>query len=245
MEQMPTQHDLAHIALLIIDSQLAFQHPTHWGPARSNPDYEANVSRLLGVFRSLSVSTTASAAVDAEADADTDTTGSAPGSAKFSAAGPLIIHVYHSSLSPSSPLHPSSPGIGFLPITTPRTDLGELVISKSVNSSFIGTNLEAVLREHGIRRLYVAGLSTDHCVSTTVRMAGNLGVCDWEEREGNGKGNGKRQGDVVLVQDATAAWKKPGGEFEAEVVHRVHVESLREFARVAVVEEVVREVGGL
>jgi len=39
---------------------------------------------------------------------------------------------------------------------------------------------------------------------------------------------------VVLIQDATAAWKKGEGSqwFDAEIVHKVHVESLREFATI-------------
>ena len=54
----------------------------------------------------------------------------------------------------------------------------EIVISEIVDSSFISTSLEEVLRVHGIRRLYVIGLTTDRCVSTIVRMAGNLMVTD-------------------------------------------------------------------
>lgn len=62
-------------------------------------------------------------------------------------------------------------------------------------------------------------------------MAGNLGVCD--------AGDGGR-GEVVLVGDATACWKKSGeSEFEAEVIHGVHVESLREFASIGKTGEVV------
>ncbi len=113
-------------------------------------------------------------------------------------------------------------------------------MTKNVNSAFIGTELEGVLMtwfagagEGGIVGggeakggggvLYIAGLSTDHCVSTTTRMAANLGVCDGREGE---------KGEVVLVEDATACWKKSEGGFEAEVVHGVNVESLREFATV-------------
>lgn len=53
-----------------------------------------------------------------------------------------------------------------------------------------------------------------------------------------------RKGDIVLIEDATAAWRKPGGEWDAEVIHAVHVESLREFVRIAKTEEVLRELGG-
>lgn len=113
---------------------------------------------------------------------------------------------------------------------------------KSVNSAFIGTDLEEILKDHFSARageketrevegkLYIVGLTTDHCVSTTVRMAGNLGVCGQE-------------GEVVLVEDGTAAHGKGG--WDAETVHAVHAESLREFAGVRGTEEVLDEWKGL
>jgi nicotinamidase-related amidase len=146
----------------------------------------------------------------------------------------LIIHIQHLSTSASSPLHPASPGSTFSPTSTPLP--GELVITKTVNSAFIGTDLEAVLREHEIWTLYIAGLSTDHCVSTTTRMAGNLHVTDHVGGDGS-----VIKGEVVLVGDATAAWEKPGGKWDAETVQAVHLESLGEFARVVTTRDVVAE----
>ena len=69
-------------------------------------------------------------------------------------------------------------------------------------------------------------------MSTTVRMAGNLGVCDSPEGE---------KGEVILVEDATACWKKTEEfPFDAEVIHAVHVDSLREFASMTKTREVVQ-----
>lgn len=125
--------DLSHTALLVIDCQKGFEHPTYWGHTRSNPSFEKNLTALLEAFRS-----------------------------KHSGhPTPTIIHVYHKSSTPQSPLHPSNPGADFLPCAAPRP--GEAVISKTVNSSFIGTDLEERIRAGGIRRLYIAGLTTGIC----------------------------------------------------------------------------------
>jgi nicotinamidase/pyrazinamidase len=42
-------------------------------------------------------------------------------------------------------------------------------------SGFAGTDLENLLREGGVRRLFVGGLATDYCVLNTVRDAARLG----------------------------------------------------------------------
>lgn len=87
------------------------------------------------------------------------------------AAGWGIVHVRHVSVQPGSPL--SGTGTAFKPEVAPLP--GEAVLEKSVNSAFIGTGLEALLRGGGIDDLVICGLTTPHCVSTTVRMAANLG----------------------------------------------------------------------
>ena len=150
-----------------------------------------------------------------------------------------IIHVIHHSLIPGSPLEPTHPGVAFEPYAQPLE--GEPVMIKHVNSAFVGTDLEAWLRAREIRRLVVAGLTTDHCVSTSVRMAANLGVCDYEvEGKGAEEGVAVEKGEIILVGDATAAHAKGG--FEAESVQGVSLASLDgEFARVVGVAEVLGE----
>lgn len=127
-----------------------------------------------------------------------------------------IIHVQHCSTDPDSPLRSDLPGSALKEATGPRP--GEPVIQKRVNSAFIQTPLEAHLKREGIAALVVVGLTTDHCVSTTVRMAGNLGFT------------------VFLVSDATATFDRggPDGRFHsAEDIHRIHLASLhREFCTV-------------
>lgn len=91
----------------------------------------------------------------------------------FRKAGGRVCHVRHASLESGSPLAEGSPGFesmsGFEDVP------GELTYVKNVNSGFIGTSLERDLREQGIEELVFCGLTTHHCVSTTVRMGSNLG----------------------------------------------------------------------
>ena len=91
--------------------------------------------------------------------------------------GRPVVHVRHMSTEPSSPLRPGQPGNEFKPETAPVA--GEAVIEKRVNSAFIGTSLETDLRRTGVSRVVIVGLTTNHCVSTTARMAGNLGFATW------------------------------------------------------------------
>lgn len=132
------------------------------------------------------------------------------------ASGRPVVHVRHMSTEPSSPLRPDRPGNAFKPETAPAA--GEAVIEKSVNSAFIGTSLESDLRRAGRRGLVIAGLTTNHCVSTTARMAGNLGFATW------------------VVSDATATFDRTGPdgvEHRAEDIHAIALSDLHgEFATV-------------
>jgi nicotinamidase-related amidase len=65
------------------------------------------------------------------------------------------------------------PGHGIIAALAPVT--GEPVIDKPGKGAFHATDLDAVLHHRGIRQLVVCGVTTEVCVSTTVREANDRG----------------------------------------------------------------------
>jgi len=137
-----------------------------------------------------------------------------------------VVHVQHMSSRPDSPLHPDAPGNALKPEATPRDS--EPVFRKTANSAFIGTTLEDHLRRERISALVIVGLTTDHCVSATVRMAADLGF------------------DVVVIDDATATFQRTGPDgvhYSAAQMHGTALASLQgEFAEVQSVSAVLARV---
>ena len=135
-----------------------------------------------------------------------------------------IFHVRHASLNPVSRFRADQSGYAVKDEV--REQAGEPVVVKHVNSAFIGTDLEARLRQAGIENLVIVGVTTNHCVETTTRMAGNLGF------------------KAKLVRDATWAFDRDGvdGEhFPAEQVHAMTLANLRdEFADIVTAADVLR-----
>ncbi|WP_293872271.1 cysteine hydrolase family protein [Flavobacterium sp.] len=134
-----------------------------------------------------------------------------------------IFHVKHCSSNPNSILNENNIGNEFKDIVMPIE--GEKIIKKNVNSAFIGTNLKEQLDNNKINKLVIVGLTTDHCVSTTTRMAGNFGY------------------ETYLVSDATATFNKKGIDgknFSANLIHETALASLNEeFASVITTEFIV------
>ncbi|KPI45954.1 putative isochorismatase family protein [Cyphellophora attinorum] len=142
-----------------------------------------------------------------------------------------VIHVYHRSSRSESPLYPGKASAKIMPCAAPEGD--EAVIAKTATSALVGTELEAKIREAGTQQLLICGIATDHCVSTTVRAAADLEVCV----DAGGESKTTRDG-VWIVDDCSACFDNHGS-FDAEVVHKVNVESLRgEFCEVTLGEEV-------
>ena len=124
------------------------------------------------------------------------------------ASGRVLMHVRHDSRWPGSPLHPSRPGNAIKSGVEPLA--GEPVISKSVSSAFIGTGLEVMLRQCGVSTVIVTGLETGHYVSTTARMAANLGF------------------KTYVVSDATATFDRIGPDGRRHRAEHVHSLALAE-----------------
>ena len=120
--------------------------------------------------------------------------------------GRPVRHVRHDSVTEGSPLRPGMPGNALKREAEPRE--GEAVYGKSVNSAFIGTTLEDDLRREKVDTVVIVGLTTNHCVSTTARMAANLGF------------------DTVVVSDATATFDRAGLDGETRPAAEVHAGAL-------------------
>lgn len=141
----------------------------------------------------------------------------------FREQGLAVFHIRHASTEPDSLLRPERGG--YQAIGEVRERSGEPVLVKHVNSAFIGTDLEKRLREGGHETLVVAGITTNHCVETTTRMAGNLGF------------------EARLVSDACYTFDRVGhnGETEsAEAIHNMTLSNLDgEFATIETTETVL------
>lgn len=139
-----------------------------------------------------------------------------------------ICHVRHISTEAGSPL--VGLGAEFMPQVAPLP--GEAIFEKSVNSAFIGTELEHHLTHSSIGDVVICGLTTPHCVSTTTRMAANLGFA------------------VRLAHDACAAfvgnsdtgWADGMAALTPQIIHDTAISHLHgEFARAMTTDAILTE----
>lgn len=111
---------------------------------------------------------------------------------------------------------PGSKEADFLPEVAPAGD--EIIINKTTSGVFPSTNVHYVLRNIGIRSLYLCGVYTNECVESTARDA-----CD--------------RGYFVTVIDDACATVTPR-------LHQASLETMRDrYARIATTAEVLEELG--
>jgi nicotinamidase-related amidase len=92
----------------------------------------------------------------------------------FGAAHLPVVFIQHESAKSESLFHPASPGHAFKEYLATATP--DLVVTKTVHSSFLGTpDLNSWLTAANIGSVVIAGITTNHCCETTARVAGDLG----------------------------------------------------------------------
>lgn len=140
-----------------------------------------------------------------------------------------IFHIRHEGTKPNSTFRPER--TGYAVKNEARELAGEPVIVKRVNSAFIGTDLETRLRAGNIVTLVICGATTNHCVETTTRMAGNLGF------------------DACLVRDATWTFDRTGPDGDkhsAEDIHAMTLSNLNgEFACIMTSNEAIASLAAM
>lgn len=85
---------------------------------------------------------------------------------------------------------------------------GEDVITKHYPNSFVGTNLDDVLKAHGIKNIVLAGFMTHMCVNSTTHGGFNLGYAP------------------TVVASATATRALPGADGKIIPASQVHAAAL-------------------
>lgn len=143
--------------------------------------------------------------------------------AHFRIKGQSILHVRHRSTSPTGSFRDGYVGQEVKPEAAELLD--EPVYFKTVHSAFVGTKLEGDLRARGITSVVIAGITTNHCVSTTARMASDFGF------------------KTVLVSDATAAFDQTTIDGTVRPAADVHMGALsdlsEEFATIAATKDII------
>ncbi len=126
-----------------------------------------------------------------------------------------VIHIHHDDPNPNSGFRLGTSGGEVMPCATPLPT--ETCFVKRGSSAFVGTELEAHLRAAGISRLVLIGAAVNYCVSSSLRMAVNLGF------------------KVILPQDAVFGFGITGPDgvaHSAETVLSVTLGTLADFARI-------------
>lgn len=139
-------------------------------------------------------------------------------------AGLPVIFFLHTDPDPG--FETTNPSFKLMDFLSPAPD--EPVLLKNTRNAFTSTNLQEILKEKGVERLVVTGISTEQCCETTTRVAADLGY------------------DVDFVTEATMTFPianpETGEELSTdEIIRRTEFVLRRRFARIATVDGLTAE----
>lgn len=174
--------ELAHTALVIIDMQRDFVEPGGFGETLGN-----DVTRLQAIVptvrRVLDAWRAAGGRVLHTREAHAPDLSDCPPAKRLRGAPTLRI----GDTGPMGRiLVAGEPGNQIIPELAPRP--GEWVIDKPGKGMFCGTQVDALLRDHGISHLVFMGVTTEVCVQTSMREANDRGY------------------DCLVVEDGTESY---------------------------------------
>jgi nicotinamidase-related amidase len=148
----------------------------------------------------------------------------------FRAAGRPVIYFLHNDS--DEHFSTTSPYYRLMNFLQPRD--GEPLLHKTTRNCFTSTNLLPLLLSLNVRRIVIGGIQTEQCCETTARVGADLGF------------------DVDFVTEATMTFPiqktldAGSDELHVEaIIERTEYVLRRRFARIATVDEIVRQLGAL
>ena len=115
----------------------------------------------------------------------------------------LVVYIQHAG-PPGDPFHPGQPGWKLMPTLDVRSD--DAIIAKTACDSFLGTTLEAHLRDQDVGRLIITGWATDYCVDTAVRSALARGLPTVAPSDGHTCGDRPHVPALKVIEHHNAVW---------------------------------------
>jgi nicotinamidase-related amidase len=100
---------------------------------------------------------------------------------------------------------PGNPDTGFHEIAKPLP--GEITLKKTCSGAHIGTPIDRIMRNLGIKTVLVVGFYTDQCVSTTVRDLSDLGY------------------QTEIIEDAMAAFSPERHDMAMNSIRKIYANS--------------------
>jgi nicotinamidase-related amidase len=125
--------------------------------------------------------------------------------------GGTVVWVQHDG-PPGDVLEPGRNGWQVLAALERRTN--DEMISKTANDSFLGTRLEALLRQRMSSRVIITGWATDFCVDTTVRSCTAKGFKTWAVADGHTVSDRAHLSAAKIIEHHNFIWSNliaPGG----------------------------------